>query len=81
MTDNKSNEIISLFEILNDAINKEHDSCDYYHKAATGTVKPAVKKMFLKLAEMERGHAIELTKQLSDLEAQTFIDKALTANF
>ncbi|HAS17711.1 MAG: hypothetical protein A2Y48_10710 [Nitrospirae bacterium RIFCSPLOW2_12_42_9] len=81
MTDNKSNEIISLVEVLKDAINKEHVSCDYYNRAATGTVKPAVKKMFLKLAEMERGHALELAKQLSDLEAQTFIDKAITANF
>ena len=37
--------------------------------------------MFLKLAEMEEGHASVLGKQLSDLEAQVHIDKAITSNF
>lgn len=72
---------LSMIEILNEAIQKEHDSCDYYHSAATIAVKPSAKKMFLKLAEMERGHANELKRHLLDIEAQLLIDKALTSNF
>lgn len=72
---------LSLIDILKEAIKKEHDSFDYYHKAALIALKPASKKMFLKLAEMEKGHASELTRHLVDLEAQIQIDKALTASF
>lgn len=81
MTQTKISDNLSLIDILKEAIRKEHDSYDYYHKAASVAVKPASKKMFLKLAEMEKGHASELTRHLSDLEAQIHIDKALTASF
>ncbi len=72
---------LSMIEILTEAIQKEHDSYDYYHSAATFAVKPSAKKMFLKLAEMEMGHANELKRHLLDIEAQMLIDKALTSNF
>lgn len=72
---------ISLVEILKEAIQKEHESCDYYHKAASVAIKPTSKNMFRRLADMEKGHASELTKHLSDLEAQVHIDKAITSSF
>lgn len=78
---NKINETLSLSEILKEAIQREHDSYDYYHKAASVAVRPAAKKMFLHLAELEKGHANELTRHLTDLEAQNHIDKALTSSF
>lgn len=81
MTNSKVIDALSLIEILREAIQREHDSSDYYHKAASAAFKPASKKMFLKLAEMEKGHASELTRHLSDLEAQMQVDKALTASF
>lgn len=81
MMKSKMSDAFSLIEILKEAINKEHDSYDYYYKAASVAVKPASKKMFLKLAEMEKGHASELMRHLSDIEAQLHIDKALTASF
>ena len=81
MTKTKIADTLSLIEILKEAIQKEHDSYDYYHTAASIAAKPVSKKMFLKLAEMEKGHASELTRLLLDLEAQILIDKALTASF
>lgn len=77
----KISDAISLIDILKEAIRREHDSYDYYHKAASVAVKPASKKMFLHLAEMEEGHASELMRHLTDLEAQRHIDKALTSSF
>lgn len=77
----KISNALSLIDILKEAIRREHDSYDYYHKAASVAVKPASRKMFLHLAEMEKGHASELTRHLTDLEAQSHIDKALTSSF
>lgn len=77
----KISDALSLIDILKEAIRREHDSYDYYHKAASVAVKPDSKKMFLHLAEMEKGHANELMRHLTDLEAQSHIDKALTSSF
>jgi len=81
MIQEESPDIFSIIEVLKEAIQKEHESCDYYQRVASVAVKPSSKKMFLKLAEMEKGHAGELTRHLSDMEAQLQIDKALTASF
>ena len=81
MPESKTHETVTLLDILKEAIQKEHASYDYYHRAASASVRPAAKKMFLNLAEMERGHAGELMMHLSDLEAQIQVDKALTASF
>lgn len=79
--DNNIPDKLSIIEILENAIKKEHESCDFYHNAASSALKPSAKKMFLKLAEMEMGHADELKRHLLDVEAQLLIDKALTSNF
>lgn len=79
--DNNVSEKLSIIDILEEAIKKEHESCNYYHRAASSALKPSAKKMFLKLAEMEKGHATELKRHLLDVEAQLLIDKALTSNF
>lgn len=81
MSDGQSNEQRSLMHIIKEAIRKEYESCEYYQKAASTAVKPACRKMFLKLAEMEKGHAAELMKHLMDLEAQLHIDRAITGSF
>lgn len=72
---------VALIDIVREAIQKEIESYNYYYKAASIAVKPAAKRMFLKLATMEEGHATELGKHLSDLEAQSHIDRAITSNF
>ncbi len=81
MPESETFKTMTIADILKEAIQNEHASYDYYHKAASVAVKPVAKKMFLKLAEMEKGHASELRKYLLDLEAQIQIDKALTASF
>lgn len=79
--DNNVSDKLSIIDILEEAIKKEHESCNYYNRAASSALKPSAKKMFLKLAEMEMGHATELKRHLLDVEAQLLIDKALTSSF
>ncbi len=81
MNKSGTSDSMALIDIVREAIQKEIDSYNYYYKAASISVKPAAKRMFLRLAAMEEGHASELGKQLSDLEAQSHIDKAITSNF
>ncbi|MBI5756864.1 MAG: rubrerythrin [Nitrospirae bacterium] len=81
MSESMISNSITLLDIIKEAIKKEHESHDYYFRAASVAVRPAAKNMFLKLAEMEKGHAGELMRHLSDLEAQIQVDKALTASF
>ncbi len=81
MEESATSESTALIDIVREAIQKEIESYNYYYKAASIAVKPAAKRMFLKLAAMEEGHATELGRHLSDLEAQSHIDKAMTSNF
>ncbi|MCC7202200.1 MAG: rubrerythrin [Nitrospirae bacterium] len=81
MNGSGASESVTLIDIVREAIQKEIDSYNYYYNAASVAVKPAAKRMFLKLAAMEEGHAAELGKHLSDLEAQLHIDKAISSSF
>ncbi len=81
MNESGTSENITLIDIVKEAIQKEIASYNYYYKAASMAGKPTAKRMFLKLAKMEEGHASELGKQLSDLEAQVHIDRAITGHF
>ena len=74
----KTPEALTMMEILEEAIQREKDSYDYYHRAATVAVKPAAKKMFLSLAERENDHINELCVHLMELKAQMEIDRAIT---
>lgn len=78
MTKRETPEIRTLVQILEEAIAREHDSYEYYAKAARHSGKPAVKRMFLHLAEMEKGHFAELNKQLDYVKAQIIVDSAIT---
>lgn len=68
----------TIVQILEYAIEKERESYEYYSNAAEQSGKPAVRKTFLDLAEMEKGHITQLEKQLVDVKAQTMIDRAIT---
>lgn len=78
MTKRETPETRTLVQILEEAIAREHDSYEYYAKAARHSGKPAVKRMFLHLAEMEKGHFAELNKQLDYVKAQIIVDSAIT---
>ncbi|MFQ5963355.1 MAG: ferritin family protein [Candidatus Scalinduaceae bacterium] len=74
----KTQEAQTIVQILEEAVKKEQDSSEYYSSAAKQSGKPTIKKMFLKLAEMEKGHMTELNKQLADVKAQIMVDSAIT---
>ena len=78
MTKRESPEARTLVQILEEAIAKEHGSYEYYAEAARQSAKPSVKRMFLRLAEMEKGHFAELNKQLDYVKAQIIVDSAIT---
>ncbi len=78
MTKRETPEARTLVQILEEAITKEHESYEYYAEAARQSGKPSVKRMFLSLADMEKGHITELNKQLDHVKAQMIVDSAIT---
>ncbi|MFQ5686624.1 MAG: ferritin family protein [Candidatus Scalindua sp.] len=78
MTKRDTSEAMALVQILEESIERERNSYDYYAKAARQSGKPSVKRMFLRLAEMEKGHFAELSKQLDYVQAQIIVDSAIT---
>ncbi|MHC4183023.1 MAG: ferritin family protein [Planctomycetota bacterium] len=68
----------TIVQILEEAVKKEYESYEYYLNAARHSGRPAVKKMFLKLAEMEKGHMADLNKHLADTKAQIMVESAIT---
>ncbi len=78
MTKGKTQEVRTIVQILEEAVEKECESHEYYSNAAKHSGRPAVKKMFLKLAEMEKGHMAGLNKQLADTKAQIMVESAIT---
>ena len=78
MTKREIPEARTLVQILEEAIAKEHESYEYYADAARHSGKPSVKRMFLSLADMEKGHITELNKQLDHVKAQMIVDTAIT---
>ncbi len=61
---------MSIEDILELAIADEEYARDYYSKAAQLVGNLHTKRMLLKLAEMERGHATELRKELMELRLE-----------
>lgn len=68
----------AMMEILMEAIKREQESYDYYHRAALQAAKPATRKMLLNLAEWEKGHIEELANHVKELKAQMETDRAMT---
>ncbi len=78
MTKVETREVRTIVQILEEAVKKEYESYKYYSNAAKHTGRPAVKKMFLKLAEMEKEHVTELNKHLAETKAQIMVESAIT---
>ncbi|MGB9592158.1 MAG: ferritin family protein [Candidatus Kryptoniota bacterium] len=60
----------NLISILEDAIKSEIDSEEKYLRAAEMAFDTRIKDFFLSLAQMERQHKEQLTRQLAELSAQ-----------
>ena len=78
MAKDETQEKQTIVQILEEAIEKEHDSNEFYANAAKQSAKPSAKRMFLRLAEMEKDHVVELSKMLADIKAQAIVDSAMT---
>jgi rubrerythrin len=78
MTKVEPREVRTLVQILEEAVKKEYESYEYYSNAAKHSGRPAVKKMFLKLAEMEKEHMADLNKHLAETKAQIMVESAIT---
>jgi len=61
---------MSVEDILRLAIADEEEAQDYYQRAANCVGDYHTRRMLLKLSEMEKGHAEELRKELTDLSLQ-----------
>lgn len=74
----KTSEVLTMIEILEEAILREKDAYDYYQHAATVAVRPSAKKVLLSLADREKDHMEEICALLTELKAQMEIDRAIT---
>jgi rubrerythrin len=78
MATEKPPEVLTMMEILEEAILREKDAYDYYQHAATVAIKPSAKKVLLSLADREKGHMAEICALLTEVKAQMEIDRAIT---
>lgn len=61
---------MSIEDILELAIADEEYAREYYSQAAERVGSLHTRRMLMKLAEMERGHATELRKELEELRLE-----------
>jgi rubrerythrin len=71
----------SVVEILQDAIDKEVDSFDYYYQCAQEVSDRELKDFLLKLAQTEEDHRQQLEEYLREAKAQMEIDEAIMSSF
>jgi rubrerythrin len=71
----------NLIEIFERAIERENDSFNFYVRAARQTTDPAAKNLLLQLADMERGHWLQLEGLLTELRVQTSITDSIISSF
>jgi|YelNatPaOPRAMG01_1025707.scaffolds.fasta_scaffold00197_43 Rubrerythrin. len=72
----KLDEEQSIISILKEAIKSEIDSEEKYLRAAEMAFDSRIRDFFLSLANMERQHKEQLTRQLAELSAEmTVVDE------
>jgi len=71
----------TIIEVLEHAIERESDSYNYYVHAAKQAENPIVRKFLLQLADMEKGHWLQLEGYLKELKAQTAITDSIISSF
>jgi len=68
---------MSVEDILRLAIADEEEAQEYYHRAAHCVGGYHTRCMLLKLSEMEKGHAEELRRELTDLLVQREMESGM----
>jgi rubrerythrin len=75
---NDIGELTSMSEILKMAISKEESSYGFYLIASQRSCNRMEKELFLRLAKEELLHKQNLERQLEEVEARTFTDRAMS---
>jgi rubrerythrin len=75
---NDIGELTSMSEILKMAIRKEDSSYGFYLIASQRSCNRMEKELFLRLAKEELLHKQNLERQLEEVEARTFTDRAMS---
>ncbi|MBN2355949.1 hypothetical protein JXO59_07535 [candidate division KSB1 bacterium] len=78
MTQKEFEELTSMREILQIAIKREEEAYHFYIRARQVARTPVEVEMFTKLAEQESQHKKALEDQLTEIDAQLEIDRALS---
>jgi rubrerythrin len=78
MPTNDIGELTSMREILEMAIRKEDSSYGFYLIASQRSCNRMEKELFLRLAKEELLHKQNLERQLEEVEARTFTDRAMS---
>jgi rubrerythrin len=76
---NDIGELTSMREILQMAIRKEDSSYGFYLIASERSCNRMEKELFLRLAKEELLHKQNLERQLEEVEARTFTDRAMSS--
>lgn len=71
----------NLVDILQDAIDQEHDAAQYYAEAAEMSQEPEVKEFLLELAKMEEDHHRLLVEKLESLKADQRIMNGILSSY
>jgi rubrerythrin len=71
----------NLVDILQDAIDQEHDASEYYTEAAELAQDPDVKQFLMDLARMEEDHHRMLIDKLESLKADQQVMDGILASY
>ena len=71
----------NLVDILQDAIDQEHDAAQYYREAAELAQEPEVKEFLMDLARMEEDHYRLLVEKLESLKADKRVMDGILSSY
>ncbi len=72
---------MSMVEIIENAIEREIDSCNYYKCAAECVGDDKIKELLIALSEIEEGHRKQLEGHLEELKAHMELSAAMTLRY
>lgn len=72
---------MSMIEILENAIEREIDSCNYYRCAANCVGDDKIKELLIALSSIEEGHRKQLEGHLAELKAHLELSRAMTIRY
>lgn len=71
----------NLVDVLQDAIDQEHDASQYYSEAAELAEDPELRKFLKELAVMEEEHQRMLTEKLESMKADQRVMNGILSSY